>query len=69
MTTQQYIITLVEWESTNGYKTADLICGCFNCHKAEILPSGDVWISDPQQDHVLDEAELDEFVQWHKKQV
>lgn len=69
MTPQQYIISLVEWESTNGYKTTDLICECFNCHNAEILPLGDVWISDPQQDHVLDEAELNKFVEWHKKQV
>jgi len=69
MTSQQYIITLVEWESTNGYKTADLICECFNCRKAEVLQSGDVLIGDPQQDHVLDEAELDKFVQWHKKQI
>lgn len=69
MTAQQYILDLVEWESTNGYSTVDLICQCFNCQNAEITEQGNVWIANPQTGHTLKDDDLAKFVKWHKSQV
>lgn len=68
-TARQYILELIEWESVNGYSTADLVMECFNCRQVTIDPAGDIYISDPQAGHWLDDAKLEEFVEWHKSQI
>lgn len=65
MTSQEYILDLVEWEPTNGHKTVELIKECFNCQKVEILEDG-VIIADPQAEHLLSDEELAKFVAWHQ---
>ncbi|CAB5194398.1 hypothetical protein UFOVP178_1 [uncultured Caudovirales phage] len=69
MTAQQYILDLVEWESTNGYSTADLIRHWCNCQEVEITEQGNVWIANPQTGHTLEDNELAKFVEWHKSQI
>lgn len=68
-TTRQYVLDLIDWEDANGYSTADLAKECFNCRQVTIDSDGDIFISDPQAGHWLDDAKLEEFVEWHKSQV
>lgn len=65
-TNQDYILNLIEWESVNGYSTAELIKECFNCREVTIDEDGDVAIADPQASHILSNDELTSFVEWHK---
>lgn len=72
MTAEQarnYILELVDWEETNGYKTTDLVMECFNCRQVTIDPIGDIFISAPQSGHWLSDEELAKFVVWHKERM
>jgi hypothetical protein len=66
MTNQEYILNLIDWESTNGYSTVELVKECFNCRHAEVLPSGDIVIADPQNECLLSDEALAKFVAWHQ---
>lgn len=65
-TNQDYILSLIEWESANGYSTAELIKECFTCREVTIFEDGDVAIADPQFYQILSNDQLTSFIQWHK---
>lgn len=75
MTAEQardYILELVDWEETNGYKTSDLVMEWGNVN-ADIDEHGNVWVWGDKQDRGtgrwLGDISLFEFVAWHLDKV
>jgi hypothetical protein len=66
---RNYILNLVDWESTNGYKTTDLVVQWCNAEQADIDEYGDVWVSGSTGGNWLNDDKLAEFVEWHKLMV
>jgi len=63
-----YIRELVDWEATNGYRTADMVAEWCNHGDVVVDPAGDVWVREGKRGygHWLREEYLCEFVEWHK---